>query len=313
VSWLLTGGAGYIGSHVAHLFVGSGEKVVVLDNLRTGLLERVPSGADFVKADITSANELKNVFDSYPIHGVINLAALKSVEESSRLPMEYQEINAFGTKNLLDTAILKKASVFIQSSTAAVYGNPDTGIALESSAPNPISVYGSTKLLAESYLIESVSSEKIRGASLRYFNVVGAKNRLLMDKSVANLFPIVAKSLREGRPPVVFGGDYPTPDGTCIRDYIHVEDIANAHLLLARALEIRQTALSLNIGTGKGYSVLEVINAIMDFNEFNSEIEILGRREGDPASLIANADLAKMEIGFEATKGLTEMVETTFI
>ena len=313
MSWLLTGGAGYIGSHIAHQFVEAGESVVVLDNLNTGLMERLPERATFIKGDITSDSDLAHVFKSHAIEGVINLAALKSVAESELFPDEYELVNTIGAAQVLEYSIKSGVRFFIQSSTAAVYGNPESGVAYESTTPDPISVYGRTKLAAEEELMGAVSKKSIAGTSLRYFNVVGARNKLLKDNSAANLFPIVMRALSSGNRPQVFGSDYETADGTCIRDYVHVEDIALAHLLTARALREKTLPPAINIGTGSGFSVLEVISALQEINETSLDPEMLPRRIGDPAELTANVELAEDVIGFKSARTLKDMVASTFI
>ena len=313
MSWLLTGGAGYIGSHIAHQFVEAGESVVILDNLSTGLMERLPKSATFVKGEITSDSDLANVFKSHAIEGVINLAALKSVAESELFPDEYELVNSRGAAQVLKHSIKNGAQFFIQSSTAAVYGNPESGVAYESTVPHPISVYGRTKLAAEEELTGAMSRNSISGTSLRYFNVVGARNKRLKDNSAANLFPIVMRALSAGNRPQVFGGDYETPDGTCIRDYVHVEDIALAHLLTARALREKTLPPSINLGTGSGFSVLEVISALQKSIGTSYDPEMLPRRFGDPAELTANVELAEAVIGFKSVRKLNDMVTSTFI
>ncbi len=313
MSWLLTGGAGYIGSHVAHQFVEAGESVVIFDNLRTGLMERVPKSVIFFKGDITSDSDLSAVFRSHQIEGVINLAALKSVAESELFPDEYERVNARGATQVLDYSIKNGVQFFIQSSTAAVYGNPESGVAYETTAPHPISVYGRTKLVAEEELTQAMDRKSISGTSLRYFNVVGARSKLLKDNSAANLFPIVMRALSSGIRPQVFGNDYETPDGTCIRDYVHVEDIALAHYLTARGLRSNALPPAINIGTGRGFSVLEVISALQEFNGTSLEPDMLPRRVGDPAELTANVELAEAVIGFRSARSLKDMVESTYL
>ena len=313
MSWLVTGGAGYIGSHIVHTFVSSGESVVVFDNLQTGSVDRLPSGVKFYKGDITSEKDLENVFESEAIGGVINLAALKSVEESMRLPDEYRRVNTYGVETTLKMAIKYGVEIFLQTSTAAVYGNVEGGIAFESTKANPISVYGSTKLDAEEILSSYIQSGKIKGTSLRYFNVVGASTPKLRDTSNSNLFPIAMNELRAHKAPSVFGNDYSTLDGSCIRDYVHVQDVADAHLLAVRALKTDSLPGALNIGTGKGLSVFEVLDAMQTYLGTQAEIKIKPKREGDPASLIANVDLAWKHLGFRAKRSLEEMVSTTYI
>lgn len=312
MSWLVTGGAGYIGSHITHTFVSHGEHVVVFDNLRTGSVERLPSGVKFYKGDITSEEDLEKVFEIEKIEGVINLAALKSVEESSRLPKEYVRVNTHGVEVLLKVAMRYGVRIFLQTSTAAVYGNVDGGVAFEDSETNPISIYGRSKLDAEKILNSYLELGKIKGTSLRYFNVVGASSSILRDTSNSNFFPIVMNALRSNHSPNVFGVDYPTPDGSCIRDYVHVEDIAEAHLLAVKALENGLLPRAINLGTGKGSSVLEVLSAMQKFLGSNLPLNLAARRAGDPASLIANVDLAYQTLSFKAQRGLEEMVASTF-
>jgi len=313
VSWLITGGAGYIGSHIVHTFVSEGEEVVVLDNLSSGLVERVPRDVPFYEGDITSEDVYEKIFSQEKIEGVINLAALKSVEESMRLPHEYLRVNTYGVENTLKMAINNGVEIFLQTSTAAVYGNVEGGVAFEGTKTNPISVYGSTKLDAEEILDSYVESGTIKGVSLRYFNVVGASTPQLRDTSNSNLFPIAMNELRALKAPSVFGNDYPTLDGSCIRDYVHVQDVADAHLLAVRALRADSLPGALNIGTGKGLSVFEVLDAMQTYLGTQAEIKIKPKREGDPASLIANVDLAWKHLGFRAKRSLEEMVSTTYI
>ena len=312
MSWLITGGAGYIGSHVVELFLDSGEDVVVLDNLRNGKIERISPKAIFFQGDITDESELGNLFNQFEIKGIINLAGLKSVEESSRIPREYFRVNSFGVKVLLEKAIQHGIKYFIQSSSAAVYGNITSGIAIETDFTKPISVYGESKLQAESQLGVEIGNGSIRATSLRYFNVVGAKNLQLKDTSVENLFPIVSNAIRNNLSMRVFGTDYQTRDGSCIRDYVHVLDLARAHLLAAREIEKREIPKHLNIGTGQGYTVLEVIRAFETFHKRKIKILNLPRRFGDPSNLIADIGLAEKELGFHPEFGLDHMVESTF-
>jgi len=312
MSWLITGGAGYIGSHVVDLFLFSGESVVVIDNLRRGQVDRLPQGVQFFHGDITNESDLETLFSSVKIKGIINLAGLKSVEESSRIPEEYFRVNSTGVKVLLTKASEHGVKFFIQSSTAAVYGNLESGVAHEQLSPKPISVYGESKLQAEKYLEIQISNGSIRGTSLRYFNVVGAKNSQLRDSSTENLFPIVAGAIKNKIPMNIFGTDYKTRDGSCVRDYIHVLDLAYAHLLAARQIENREIPTQLNIGTGHGYTVLEIIEAFQVSRKCRIEVLNLPRRAGDPATLTADIALAVRELGFRPEYGLSQMVESTY-
>jgi UDP-glucose 4-epimerase len=312
MTWLIVGGAGYIGSHIVDLFLESGQNVVVFDNLTSGKLEKVAGRCEFINGDITKKSDVVKAFEKHFYEGVINLAALKSVEESTLIPNQYWEINSRGVQILLSEAINKRVPFFIQSSTAAVYGNTESGFADETTQTMPISVYGETKLHAEQTLSAAISNNLIRGTSLRYFNVVGAKSPNLRDTFATNLFPIAMKAIRSKSNLIVYGRDYDTHDGTCIRDYLHVEDLARAHLLTVKKLREGQVSQHLNIGTGVGLSVLEVISALQDFNGTNLPISFLPRRQGDVAAMVAKVNLARDEIGFVTKNGITQMVESTF-
>ena len=312
MSWLITGGAGYIGSHIVDHFYRANESIVVLDNLLSGSEARIDGKCIFIKGDITDDSDLQKAFHDHDIEGVINLAALKSVSESALIPEEYERINSLAAANLVTQSVAHGVSIFVQSSTAAVYGNLDSGVAYESSPLEPISIYGKSKVEAELALSKHINHQEIKGVALRYFNVVGAQDESLKDNSKANLFPIVMEAIRENQAPQIFGDDYPTPDGTCIRDYVHVLDIARAHFLAALALRDKQTAMCINIGTGTGFSVREVMERILD--HYNSDLRpvVYPRREGDPAKLVADIHLADIELGYTPEFGLNEMVKTTF-
>jgi len=313
LTWLITGGAGYIGSHVVDLFVAAGEATVVLDNLESGNITRLHPSSQFVLGDITNEKDLDDLFSQFKITGIINLAGLKSVEESARIPDKYFRVNDFGVGLLLNQAQKNKVPYFIQSSSAAIYGNPDSGIAHELLSPQPISVYGGSKLKAEEKLDSAITMGKISGTSLRYFNVVGSKNASLGDTSKNNLFPIVGNLIKQNLRPQVFGVDYQTFDGSCVRDYIHVLDLARAHLLAAKNLQVGELPKYLNVGTGRGHSVLEVIAAFQSFHETALGLEILPRRTGDPDVLIADTNLAFDVLGFKAEYSLEKMVASTHL
>ena len=313
MKWLITGGAGYIGSHVVDEFMNHGEEVVVLDSLVLGKKDRIQSGIVLAVGDIGDSDFVSGLINKHRIKGVINLAALKSVDESERFPEKYEKVNHQSVETLLQASVSNGVEVFLQSSTAAVYGNGNNGYASEDDPLSPISPYGSTKFSAESVLNKSVMAGLIRGTSLRYFNVAGSQSKKLKDTSTANLIPKVLRAIADGVPPIIYGNDYPTPDGTCIRDYVHVQDVARAHLLAASALQKRQIAPAINIGTGEGYSVIQMMNAIL--TEHNSRIVpcVEPRRQGDPAMLVAKIELAKTEIGFTSEKTLEDMVSTSYL
>jgi len=311
MKWLITGGAGYIGSHVTKAMIEGGESAIVYDNLAAGLAKRVEGIAPVEVGDIRDIDTVKTVLLKYKINGIIHLAAKKSVEESERLPDEYEAVNHGGTQVLLQAAKDCNVEAFLFSSTAAVYGNPSAGFVDEQSPTAPISPYGATKLKAEEAINKFINDGVLKATSLRYFNVAGAANKKLADTSKSNLIPMVLDAIKRGQQPQIYGDNYPTKDGTCIRDYVHVEDIAAAHLLASKALFASELPPCLNIGTGVGYSVQEVINALL--RESNSDLQplIALGRPGDPASLVANIALAKAILNFTASRGLDEIVHSS--
>ncbi|CAN2169879.1 GalE UDP-glucose 4-epimerase [Candidatus Nanopelagicaceae bacterium] len=319
-TWLLTGGAGYIGSHIADEFIRAGKSVVIYDSLYQGLESRIQYlrkkhnvEIPLIVADIRDYNELEGVIAKYAIDGIVHTAALKAVGESMEKADEYFQVNLEATNELL--AIAKRTGVkkFIFSSTAAVYGSPDSMDPCTELGPKaPISPYGDSKYQAESGVSAFINTPGNSGTSLRFFNVVGcAKSPELLDNSVENLVPIVINKLKAGESPVIFGTDYPTPDGTCIRDYVDVRDIARAHLAAANATTKLPDAM--NIGTGRGASVREIIKLVLDATG-KSDIQVIEnpRRAGDPAFLCADVVTAKEAMGFTSQYSLEESVKSLF-
>ena len=318
-TWLLTGGAGYIGSHIADEFIRSGKSVVIYDSLYQGLESRIvylraKHGVEIplIVADIRDYNEIENVIRTYKIDGIVHTAALKAVGESMEKRDEYFEVNLDATTELLAIAQRNGVKKFIFSSTAAVYGSPESSHPCAEEDPkNPISPYGDSKYQAESRVTEFINTAGNSGTSLRFFNVVGASSLELMDNSVTNLVPIAINQLKKNKSPTIFGTDYPTPDGTCIRDYVDVRDIARAHLAAASATTKLPPAM--NIGTGRGASVREVINLVLEATKKpNIKVVEKDRRSGDPALLCANVNLAKMAMGFTSQYSLEESVRSLF-
>lgn len=311
MKWLITGGAGYIGSHVTKAMVEGGESVVVYDNLATGLAERVEDLAPLEVGDIRDIDLVKSVLLKYRFDGIIHLAAEKSVEESKRFPEKYNEVNHIGTQLLLDAAKDCYVEAFLFSSSAAVYGNPSTAFVDENSPTVPISPYGESKLMAEKAVNKLVNDGVLKGTSLRYFNVAGAVSKQMVDTSKSNLIPMVLDAIKGGQRPRIFGNDYPTKDGTCIRDYVHVEDVAAAHLIAGKALFTSALPPCFNIGTGVGYSVQEIVSALL--RESGSGLLPLAApaRSGDPASLVANVALAREVLNFLAIRDLDEIIHSS--
>ena len=318
-TWLLTGGAGYIGTHIADEFISAGKTVVIVDSLYQGLESRITflrakHGAEipFIKCDIRDYNEIENAIREYKIDGIVHTAALKAVGESMEKPDEYFQVNLDATKELIEIAKRNGVKKFIFSSTAAVYGSPDSMEPCKEDGPKaPISPYGDSKYQAESSVRAFINEPGNHGTSLRFFNVVGTAAPELLDNSVENLVPIVLGKLNKGQAPVIFGTDYPTTDGTCIRDYVDVRDIARAHLAAANATTKLPPAM--NIGTGRGASVREIIKLVLDAtNKSDTAVIENPRRAGDPAFLCADVTLAKSAMGFESQYSLEASIRSLF-
>jgi UDP-glucose 4-epimerase len=314
-TWLLTGGAGYIGSHVADEFLASGKDVVIYDSLYQGLESRIEylrkkynKEIPLIIADIRDSETFVKTLEQYKPYGIVHTAALKAVGESMEKPDEYFEVNFHATTKMLVLASQHNIHHFIFSSTAAVYGAPDHSNPIKEDDPkNPISPYGASKLAAEGEVNKFLALPGNHGTSLRFFNVVGTAAPELLDNSVENLVPIVINKLKAGQPPVIYGTDYPTPDGTCVRDYVDVRDIARAHL--AAADFEGALPLAMNVGTGRGGSVREVIKLVCEAAGRSDVVAIEeGRRAGDPAFLCADVSLIKNEIKFTSKHSLDESI-----
>ena len=318
-TWLITGGAGYIGTHIADLFIADGKDVVLLDSLYQGLESRVEyirkkhnQDIPLEVVDIRDYTAVENILSNQEFAGIVHTAALKAVGESVEKPDEYKEVNFTATTELLKLAQKHGVKKFLFSSTAAVYGSPDTMEPCKENGPlAPISPYGSTKLDAESKVSEFINAPGNTGTSLRFFNVVGSAAQELLDNSVENLVPIVLGKLRNDEAPVIYGTDYPTQDGTCVRDYVDVRDIAAAHLVAANATSVIPPII--NVGTGRGASVREIIKLVLDAtNKSDTAVIEDPRRAGDPAFLCANVDLAAKEMGFKSKYTLEESIRSLF-
>jgi len=318
-TWLLTGGAGYIGTHIVDEFIRAGKTVVIYDSLYQGLESRIiylrthhNVEIPFIKADIRDYNELESVIRTHKIDGIVHTAALKAVGESMEKSDEYFQVNLEATTELIAIAKRNGVKKFIFSSTAAVYGSPDSMDPCKEDGPKaPISPYGDSKYQAESAVTAFINTPGNHGTSLRFFNVVGAAAPELLDNSVENLVPIVLGKLNKGEAPTIFGTDYPTLDGTCIRDYVDVRDIARAHLAAADATT--KLPETMNIGTGRGASVREIIKLVLDATKkSDTKVIEVERRAGDPAFLCADVSLAKSAMGFESKYSLEESVRSLF-
>ena len=317
--WLITGGAGYIGAHIADTFLADGKDVVIYDSLYQGLESRIEylrkkhgKEIPLIVADIRDTVKFEEVLADYAPHGVIHTAALKAVGESMEKPDEYFEVNYGATATMLELLIKHDIHNFIFSSTAAVYGSPDHSNPIKEDDPkNPISPYGTSKLAAEEKVNEFLAISCNHGTSLRFFNVVGTAAPELMDNSVENLVPIVINKLKAGEAPVIYGTDYSTPDGTCIRDYVDVREIAIAHLLSANAG--KELPLVMNVGTGKGASVREVIELVgASYGQGNLQMIPDQRRAGDSGFLCAEVALINSTLGFRANHELVDSTGSLF-
>jgi UDP-glucose 4-epimerase len=317
MTWLITGGAGYIGAHVVRAMLDAGERAVVYDDLSTGIAERVPDGVPLVVGSTLDGGLLGRVIRDHGITGVVHLAAKKQVGESVELPLHYYRENVEGLRTLLAAVTEARVASFLFSSSAAVYGMPsaarDGALVTEDTPCAPMSPYGETKLAGEWLVRATGRATGLSTASLRYFNVAGAATPALADTGVFNLVPMVFEKLSEGAPPRIFGADYPTPDGTCVRDYIHVVDLAEAHVATARRLrEAPGTDLTLNIGRGEGVSVREMIDRINALTGHALPPEVVDRRPGDPARVVASADRVATELGWKARYGVDDMISSAW-
>ncbi len=428
MAWLITGGAGYIGAHVVRDMVASGREVIVLDDLSTGRASRLPAGVPLIKADINNRRAVRRAFTSHPITGVMHFAARKQVGESVERPLYYWSQNVGGLQVLLEEMVASGTTQMVFSSSAAVYGQPDLtpgaagisgdGRILESAPRMPMNPYGATKLAGEHMIAATAHAHQWHAMSLRYFNVAGAASPELGDPAALNLIPMVLEALETGRRPKVFGDDYPTADGSCIRDYIHVADLSAAHVAAARIVEISHQAevlraagdrvqdaaaraesaasripggsaaveaashvparaiermpaaaravemaaqripgvirsttgpggrrgqagelvaevasqlgsmvarvagvedaprledhVAVNIGTGTGYSVFQVIEALRRSMGKEFAVDIVARRAGDPPALVADPGLAGTLLGWRARRSLSDMTDSAW-
>ncbi|WP_030746097.1 UDP-glucose 4-epimerase GalE [Streptomyces sp. NRRL S-31] len=313
MTWLITGGAGYIGAHVVRALTEAGERAVVYDDLSTGLAARVPAGVELVRGSVLDAELLARTLAGYGITGVVHLAAKKRVGESVERPLHYYRENVEGLRVLLEAVVSAEIPSFVFSSSAAVYGMPDVDLVTEETPCRPVSPYGETKLAGEWLVRATGRAAGLATASLRYFNVAGAAAPELADTGVSNLVPMVFERLTRGAAPRIFGDDYPTPDGTCVRDYIHVADLAEAHVTVARALRSSPgTALTLNIGRGEGVSVREMIDHVNAVTGYDRAPTVTPRRPGDPARVVASATRIATELGWRARYDVPDMITSAW-
>ena len=289
---LVTGGAGYIGSHTVRALVDAGVNVVVIDNLSTGFSHFIPEGVPLFIGDAADENLVEGVIAQHNVGAIIHFAGSVVVPDSMRDPLAYYRNNTMTTRNLLNAAVKCNVSRFIFSSTAAVYGNPDVTPVTEEAPTRPLSPYGSSKLMTEIMLHDVASAHGMNYVVLRYFNVAGADPQArigLATVGATHLFKIAVEAATGQRAKIdVFGTDYPTADGSCIRDFIHVSDLAQAHVAALKYLDQGGRSATLNCGYGRGYSVLETIEAVRRASGRNFAISYAERRPGDIMTMIAD-------------------------
>lgn len=309
---LVTGGSGYIGSHVCRLLLQRGDVPVVVDDVVTGLAERV-QGMPLHRLDVSeggAVEQLADVMRSERVEAVIHFAARKQIPESIARPLWYAQQNIGGVHAVLDAMCLVGVERLVFSSSAAVYGDA-RGVVAEDAPTEPVNPYGRTKLAGEWLVADAARAHGLRAISLRYFNVAGAGWPELADRAVLNLVPMVLERLDAGEAPRIFGDDYPTPDGTCVRDFVHVLDVAEAHLAALDALgEGASPHRALNVGTGVGASVGEVVEGLRRRRPGSVPAAHLDRRPGDPSEVVADVELIAAELGWRARRTLDEILDS---
>jgi UDP-glucose 4-epimerase len=300
---LITGGAGYIGSHMVHALVDAGEPVVVLDNLSTGFEWALPKQASLVVGETGDQPLVASLITQHRVEAIIHFAASIVVPESVSEPLRYYRNNTVNSRALIECAVQGGVKQFIFSSTAAVYGNTERVPVTEDDALVPMSPYGSSKLMTEIMLRDASAAHSLRHVILRYFNVAGADPELRTGQSTRNATHLIKAAVETAlgrREKIeVFGTDYPTRDGTCIRDYIHVSDLAQAHLDALRYLRKGGTSVTANCGYGRGYSVREVIETVKKVSGADFRVDFSPRRAGDPAQIVASSERARAVLGWK--------------
>lgn len=312
MSWLVTGGAGYIGSHIVKSFIQAGMTPVVLDDFSTGHREFLAEEVEILEGSLLDENFVaKSVTARF--EGVIHLAGYKYAGESVKRPLHTYKQNVEATVNLLSAMESQGIKFLVFSSSAAVYGTPSEERVTEDTQVNPESPYGESKLIGEWLVRNQFKSSALNATSLRYFNVVGSGSPGIVDLSPFNLFPLLFRALSNGQIPHINGDDFPTPDGTCVRDYVHVEDVAAAHVSAAKQLsEGIELSPLYNLGAGTGTSVAEIMTAASRVTGIAFNPEIRKRRLGDPARIVADGTKASIDLGWKNSYSIDEMLETAW-
>ena len=313
MTWLVTGGAGYIGAHVARALLDAGLPAVVYDDLSTGRRTFVPDGARFVHGSILDGELLESTLREHEVEGVVHVAGFKYAGVSVQRPLHAYAQNVTGTAVLLGAMADAGVARIVFSSSAAVYGTPDTDLVTEATPKAPQSPYGESKLIGEWLLADQGVAAGLQHTALRYFTVAGSGDPSVYDVSPHNLFPLVFEALLDGRTPVINGDDYPTPDGTCVRDYIHVADLAVSHVAAARRLLAGEPIEPVyNLGSGDGASVGEIMRTIAQVTGIDFTPTVAARRPGDPARIVASGDLAARDLDWRMRHSLEQMVESAW-
>jgi UDP-glucose 4-epimerase len=317
MTWLVTGGAGYIGAHIVRCFKDSGRPVAVIDDLSIGLRQFVDDDVPFFDGSILDPEVVRAALrsgpDGTPVTGVIHCAGFKYAGESVKRPLHTYSQNVTGTQVLLAEMVEAGVERLVFSSSAGVFGTPDVDLVTEATPTGPESPYGESKLIGEWLIRDVARVSPLKHTSLRYFNVVGSGYDDLYDLSPHNLFPVVLKDLTSGRTPHVWGGDYPTADGSCVRDYVHVQDIALAHVAAAGVLEAGKPLEAVyNLGSGNGISVLEIMASVARVTGIPFEPEVRDRRPGDPARIVASGELAERDLDWQMRHDIDTMVRSAW-
>lgn len=318
MSWMVTGGAGYIGSHVVRALRQAGIDAVVLDDLSSGFEQFIPTGVPFVNTSVLDTQAVAAGLREHGVTGVIHLAGYKYAGESVKYPIHTYRQNVEGTGTLLEAMAAEGVTQLVFSSSAGVYGTPNTAMVTENSPTTPASPYGESKLIGEWLIRDQVratadSDAPLRATALRYFNVVGSGDPDVFDASPHNLFPMVIRAIKAGQAPLIFGDDYDTPDGTCVRDYVHVQDLAHSHVAAARKLAAGEDLAPVyNLGSGDGTSVREIVGSLLEAADSDLEPVVKPRRPGDPARIVADGTLAGDHIEWKMAHTVEEMAASAW-
>lgn len=312
-SWLVTGGAGYIGSHVARALNDAQMHPVVVDDLSSGHREFVAPDVPLVEGSILDTELLSRTMHEHQVVGVIHLAGFKYAGVSVERPLHTYQQNVTGTLSLLEAMATQGVDLMVFSSSAATFGTPDVDLVTEQTPTHPESPYGESKLIGEWLIADQARAVGLRHTSLRYFNVVGSGHDDLYDTSPHNLFPLVFDALLDGRTPRINGDDYNTPDGTCVRDYVHVQDLALSHVAAARQLAAGNALKSIyNLGSGNGSSVRQIMDAMSRVTGIDFSPQIGPRRPGDPDRIVATGQAASQDLDWQMRHTLDEMVASAW-